>query len=249
MKKSDFYYDLPQNLIAQTPVEPRDTSRLMVVSKLSGNIEHKTFKNIVDFLDEGDCLILNNTRVLPARIFGAREDTGTVVEFVLLKQVENDVWECLAGPGKRAKEGKRFVFGDGLMRAEVVSVKDDGNRILRFEYDGVFFDVLDRIGQMPLPPYITEKLDDKERYQTVYSKELGSAAAPTAGLHFTDELLDKLAAKGVNIGYVTLHVGLGTFRPVKVDDITEHKMHTESYFMPKETADLINKTKLFLDLF
>ena len=244
MKKSDFYYDLPQNLIAQTPVEPRDTSRLMVVSKSSGNIEHKTFKNIVDYLDEGDCLILNNTRVLPARIFGTREDTGTVVEFVLLKQIENDVWECLAGPGKRARESKRFVFGDGLMHAEVIAVKDDGNRILRFEYDGIFFDTLDKIGQMPLPPYITEKLDDKERYQTVYSKELGSAAAPTAGLHFTDELLDKLSAKGVNIGYVTLHVGLGTFRPVKVDDITEHKMHTESYFMPKETADLINETKL-----
>lgn len=243
MKKSDFYYFLPQNLIAQTPVEPRDTSRLLVLSKTSGEIEHKTFKDIVDFFNEGDCLILNNTRVLPARIFGAREDTGTIVEFVLLKQVENDVWECLAGPGKRAREGKRFVFGDGLMRAEVINVKDDGNRILRFEYDGVFFDVLDKIGQMPLPPYITEKLDDKERYQTVYSKELGSAAAPTAGLHFTDELLEKLAAKGVNIGYVTLHVGLGTFRPVKVDNIEEHKMHTESYFMPKETADLINETK------
>ncbi len=243
MKKSDFYYFLPQNLIAQTPVEPRDTSRLLVLSKTSGEIEHKSFKDIVDYFNEGDCLILNNTRVLPARIFGASEDTGTIVEFVLLKQVENDVWECLAGPGKRAREGKRFVFGDGLMRADVIKVKDDGNRILRFEYDGVFFDVLDKIGQMPLPPYITEKLDDKERYQTVYSKELGSAAAPTAGLHFTDELLEKLAAKGVNIGYVTLHVGLGTFRPVKVDNIEEHKMHTESYFMPKETADLINETK------
>ena len=243
MKKHDFFYELPPELIAQTPLEPRDSSRLMTLSRETGEIGHHIFHDIIDMLNAGDCLILNDTRVLPARIYGSREDTGTVVEFVLLKQVENDVWECLAGPGKRAKIGKRFVFGDGLMKAEVVDVTPDGNRIMRFEHDGVFFDLLDRIGQMPLPPYITEKLEDKERYQTVYSRELGSAAAPTAGLHFTPELLERIRQKGVKVGFVTLHVGLGTFRPVKADDIEDHKMHSEHYYMPAETAALINETK------
>ena len=243
LKTSDFYYDLPQELIAQVPLKKRDSSRLLVLNKSNGNIEHKHFTDIVDYLNENDCLILNDTKVLPARIYGNREDTGTLVEFVLLKQITQDTWECLAGPGKRAKEGKRFVFSDGLLKAEVVSVKPDGNRILKFEWDGVFFDVLDKVGQMPLPPYIKEKLEDKNRYQTVYSKNLGSAAAPTAGLHFTDELLEKIKQKGVKIGFVTLHVGLGTFRPVKVEDVTKHKMHTESYFLPGETAQIINTTK------
>ena len=242
MKKSDFYYDLPENLIAQTPVEPRNSSRMMAVDRKSGNIEDKNFYNLSEYLREGDCLILNNTRVLPARIFGVKEDTGAVVEFVLLKQIENMVWECLAGPGRRAKPGTRFSFGEGLMYGEVLDAKE-GNRLVKFECDGVFFDVLDRVGQMPLPPYIHEKLNDKERYQTVYSKELGSAAAPTAGLHFTPEMIDELRDMGINIGYVTLHVGLGTFRPVKEDDIQKHKMHSERYFMPKETAKLINDTK------
>ncbi len=243
MNKKDFFYDLPENLIAQTPVEPRDKSRLMTLSRTDGSIGHRHFCDVVDYLEPGDCLILNDTRVLPARIFGNREDTGTLVEFVLLKQLENDVWECLAGPGKRAKQGKRFDFCNGLMKAEVIDVTPEGNRILKFFYDGVFYDLLDQIGQMPLPPYITEKLADKERYQTVYSRELGSAAAPTAGLHFTDELLEKIKAKGIHIGYVTLHVGLGTFRPVKAEIIEEHKMHSEHYYMPQETAALINDTK------
>ena len=242
MKKSDFYYDLPENLIAQTPVEPRNSSRMMAVSRENGKIEDKNFYNLSEYLREGDCLVLNNTRVLPARIFGVKEDTGAVVEFVLLKQIENMAWECLAGPGRRAKPGTRFSFGEGLMYGEVLDVKE-GNRLVKFECDGVFFDVLDRVGQMPLPPYIHEKLNDKERYQTVYSKELGSAAAPTAGLHFTPEMIDELRDSGINIGYVTLHVGLGTFRPVKEDDIQKHKMHSEHYFMPKETAKLINETK------
>ncbi len=244
MKTSDFFYDLPENLIAQTPIEPRDSSRLMCLSRNNGDISHRVFSDIVDMLEQGDCLILNDTRVLPARIYGSREDTGTVVEFLLLNQKSHDTWECLAGPGKKARLGKRFVFGDGLMRAEVIDVASDGNRILRFEWNsGVFFDLLDRIGKMPLPPYIKAELENRERYQTVYSRELGSAAAPTAGLHFTDELLDKIRSKGVNVAFVTLHVGLGTFRPVKVDDITEHKMHTEHYYIPQVTADIINKTK------
>ena len=222
MKKSDFYYDLPENLIAQTPIEPRNTSRLLVLSKESGEVSHKGFQNLFDYLRKGDCLVLNNTRVLPARIFGTRVDTGAVVEFVLLKQKEQLLWECIAGPGKKAREGHEFVFSDKLS-ARVETVLPDGNRILRFTADGEFFSVLDEVGQMPLPPYIKEKLEDKERYQTVYSKHLGSAAAPTAGLHFTDDMLEELKEKGVNIAYVTLHVGLGTFRPVKVDEITDHK--------------------------
>lgn len=242
MKKSDFYYELPQELIAQTPVEPRTSSRLLVVDRENGTTADKGFANLIDYLKPGDCLIMNDTRVLPARIFGTRRDTGSVVEFVLLKEHGNKIWECLAGPGKKAKPGKVFDFGDELS-CEVLDVTEGGNRIVEFKCDGVFYDVLDRVGQMPLPPYITEKLDDKERYQTVYSRELGSAAAPTAGLHFTKEYIEKIKEKGVNVGFVTLHVGLGTFRPVKVDDITDHKMHSEHYFIPQKTADLINETK------
>ena len=242
MKTSDFFYDLPEELIAQTPIEPRCNSRLLHLDKKSGEIEHKHFYNLPEYLKEGDCLVLNNTRVLPARIYGIRKDTGAVVEFVLLKQKEQMIWECLAGPGKKAKIGYEFTFSDKLS-AVVTDVLPDGNRIVKFKSDGEFFSVLDEVGQMPLPPYIKEKLEDKERYQTVYSKELGSAAAPTAGLHFTDDILEKIKNMGVNIAYVTLHVGLGTFRPVKVEDVTEHKMHTEEYYMPKETADIINKTK------
>lgn len=242
MKTSDFFYELPEELIAQTPIEPRNASRLMVLDRNTGEIEHKIFKNLTDFLEEGDCLILNDTRVIPARIFGVKKETGAVVEFLLLKQHENLVWECLCGPGKRAKIGTEFVFGDGQLECTVKDILDDGNRIVEFHCDNNIYAVLDEIGQMPLPPYIKEKLNDKERYQTVYSEHLGSAAAPTAGLHFTTEMLEEIKEKGVNLGYVTLHVGLGTFRPVKVDDVTKHKMHTEHYVMPKETADLINET-------
>lgn len=243
MKTSDFYYDLPQELIAQTPIEPRDASRLMVLNKETGAIEHRIFRDLAEYLTDKDCLILNNTRVIPARIYGTKMETGAYVEFLLLTQKENDVWECLCKPGKRAKIGTKFDFGDGKLQGEVIDVQEDGNRIVRFTCDGNIFAVLDEIGQMPLPPYIKEKLENKERYQTVYSKELGSAAAPTAGLHFTPEMLEKIKAMGVKIGYVTLHVGLGTFRPVKVDDVTKHKMHTEHYHMPPETAELINETK------
>lgn len=243
MKTSDFYYDLPQELIAQTPIEPRDASRLMVLNKETGAIEHRIFRDLTEYLTDKDCLILNNTRVIPARIYGTKMETGAYVEFLLLTQKGNDVWECLCKPGKRAKIGTKFDFGDGKLQGEVIDVQEDGNRIVRFTCDGNIFAVLDEIGQMPLPPYIKEKLENKERYQTVYSKELGSAAAPTAGLHFTPEMLEKIKAMGVKIGYVTLHVGLGTFRPVKVDDVTKHKMHTEHYHMPPETAELINETK------
>ncbi len=243
MKTSDFYYDLPKELIAQTPAEPRDSSRLLVLDRQSGETEHKHFYDIIDYLDEGDLLVCNDSRVLPARIYGIKEPTGARVEFLLLKQISGNRWETLCKPGKKAKEGARFSFGDGLLYATVAEVKDDGNRIVDFECDENFFSTLDKIGQMPLPPYITEELKDKERYQTVYSHELGSAAAPTAGLHFTTELMDKIRAKGVNIAYVTLHVGLGTFRPVKVDDVTKHKMHSEHYEVPAKTAELIKKTK------
>ena len=243
MNKSDFFYDLPEELIAQHPVEPRDSSRLMVVDRISGEIQHKHFYDILDELREGDCLILNNTRVLPARIFGIKDGTGARVEFLLLTNKGGDVWECITGPGKRAKPGTCFTFGDGILSAEVTDVLEGGNRLVKFFYEGNFFNVLDEIGQMPLPPYITEKLENQERYQTVYSKELGSAAAPTAGLHFTEELMKRIEDKGVRIGYVTLHVGLGTFRPVKAEDISQHIMHSEHYWLPKETADLINDTK------
>ena len=243
MKTKDFYYDLPEELIAQTPVEPRDASRLMTLDKTTGAIGHYHFRDIVDLLREGDCLILNDSRVLPARIYGVKEDTGAHVEFLLLENKGNDRWEALAGPGKKARKGSRFTFGDGLLRCEVVDVLPDGNRLIQFQYEGVFFNLLDQIGQMPLPPYIKEKLQDRERYQTVYSREVGSAAAPTAGLHFTPELLERVKAKGVKLGFVTLHVGLGTFRPVSAEDIQDHKMHAEHYHMPQETADLINETK------
>ena len=243
MKTSDFYYDLPEELIAQTPVEPRDSSRLLVLGRTTGELEHRHFRDIIDYLNPGDCLICNDSRVLPARIFGVKEGTGANVEFLLLRQIENKRWEALARPGKKAKPGVRFIFGDGLMTGTVAEVTEEGNRIVDFECEGSFFEVLDRLGQMPLPPYIHEKLKDKERYQTVYSRELGSAAAPTAGLHFTPELMERIRQKGIRIGYVTLHVGLGTFRPVKVDDVTKHHMHSEHYELPAETAELINETR------
>lgn len=243
MKTSDFFYDLPKELIAQTPVTPRDSSRLLVLGRNTGEIQHRHFYDIIDYLDEGDLIVANDSRVLPARIYGVKDETGARVEFLLLKQISGNRWETLCKPGRKAREGTRFVFGDGLLRATVAEVRDDGNRIVDFDCDESFFAVLDKIGQMPLPPYITAELNDKERYQTVYSHELGSAAAPTAGLHFTEELMDKIRAKGVNIAYVTLHVGLGTFRPVKVDDVTKHKMHSEHYEIPAETAELINRTK------
>ena len=229
-------------LIAQKPVEPRNSSRLMVLPRGGGEIKHKHFYDLTEFLKPGDCLVLNDTRVLPARLYGVREDTGAIVEFVLLRQRGNRLWECLAGPGKKAKTGYRFKFSDKLS-AEVADVLEDGNRMIEFECDGDFFAVLDEVGQMPLPPYIKEKLKDKERYQTVYSNEAGSAAAPTAGLHFTREMLEDIKSKGIRIAYVTLHVGLGTFRPVKVEDVTKHKMHTEHFYIPQEAAQIINRTK------
>ena len=244
MKKSDFYYDLPKELIAQTPIEPRDHSRMMVLSRNGGTIDHKHFYDFIDFLNPGDCLILNNTRVLPARIYGVKKDTGAIVEFLLLNNLGNDRWECITGPGKRAKVDTEFSFGDGILSCKVLEVLENGNRVAEFYYDASnIYEVLDKVGEMPLPHYITEKLEDKERYQTVYSKELGSAAAPTAGLHFTDEILTKIQEKGIKIGYVTLHVGIGTFRPVKAENIEDHEMHSEHYQIPKETADLINITK------
>lgn len=243
MKTSDFYYDLPQELIAQEPLKIRSESRLMVLDKSSGEIAHRHFYDIAEYLNEGDTLILNDTKVLPARLYGAKEDTGGAIEFLLLHKHTLDTWEVILKPGRRAKPGARFVFGNGELKAEILDVVNDGNRLVRFEYDGVFEEVLDRLGEMPLPPYITKKLEDKDRYQTVYAKHTGSAAAPTAGLHFTPELIEKIKQKGVNIGYVTLHVGLGTFRPVKADEISEHKMHSEFYILPKETAELVNRTK------
>ena len=242
MKTSDFFYNLPEELIAQTPIEPRNASRLMVLDKENGVVKHTVFSSLVDILKAGDTLILNNTRVLPARIFGTKKETGAVVEFVLLKNLENDVWEALAGPGRRAKPDTEFVFSDKLS-CKVLESTPEGNRIIKFNCNGEFYSLLDEVGQMPLPHYITAKLENKERYQTVYSKELGSAAAPTAGLHFTSDMLKELADKGVNIGYVTLHVGLGTFRPVKAEEITDHKMHSEHYMISAETAKLINDTK------
>lgn len=243
MKTSDFYYDLPEELIAQTPILERDHSRLMRLDRNTGEITHLHFYDIIDELNPGDCLILNNSRVLPARLYGIKEGTGAQVEFLLLTHKEGDCWEVLAGPGKKAKPGSRFVFGEGLLTAEVLEIVEGGNRIVKFFYQGSFYEVLDQIGQMPLPHYITQRLEDKERYQTVYAKEPGSAAAPTAGLHFTPELLQKIKDKGVSVGFVTLHVGLGTFRPVKVDEITQHKMHAEHYEISEETAALINRTK------
>ncbi len=243
MKKSDFAYDLPQELIAQHPLEDRTASRLLMLNKETGETKHAHFRDVLGELKDGDCLILNDSRVIPARIFGQREGREGHNEFLLLKPLGDNCWETITKPGKKAKTGARFVFGDGLMTGEVIDVREDGNRIVRFETEREFFSVLDEIGSMPLPPYITEKLEDKERYQTVYSRELGSAAAPTAGLHFTKELMAEIEAKGVKIGYVTLHVGLGTFRPVKEEEITDHIMHSEHYYLPAETAELINKTK------
>ena len=243
MKKSDFYYDLPEELIAQTPVEPRDSSRLLVLGKSDGKIEHKIFRDITQYFRPGDCLILNNTKVLPARIYGTRTDTGAVVEFLLLKRQSEFVWEVIAGPGKKAREGREFTFGNGLMKAVVTDVLPDGNRIVRFECENNFYETLDKIGEMPLPHYIKQKLENPERYQTVYAEINGSAAAPTAGLHFTPELLDKISNNGVKVAFVTLHVGLGTFRPVKAENIEDHHMHSEHYSLPEETAKIINETK------
>lgn len=243
MKKSDFYYDLPEELIAQKPLEPRNSSRLMKIDKKTGKIEHNHFYNLCSYLKKGDLLVLNNSRVLPARLYGVKEETGSGIEFLLLERKEENVWEIICKPGKKAKEGAWFSFGGGKLRAEVIDVRDDGNRVVRFHCEDNFYSVLEEIGQMPLPPYITEKLEDKERYQTVYSKEKGSAAAPTAGLHFTEEMLKEIEAAGIGLAYITLHVGLGTFRPVKEENILDHKMHSEHYSISEETAKLINSTR------
>ncbi|MBQ8821701.1 MAG: tRNA preQ1(34) S-adenosylmethionine ribosyltransferase-isomerase QueA [Lachnospiraceae bacterium] len=243
MKKSDFYFDLPHELIAQDPLEDRSSSRLLVLDKETGEVEHHVFREIIDYLQEGDCLVLNNTKVIPARLLGEREGTGGAVEVLLLKRREGDVWETLVKPGRKCKPGQRLSFGGGLLKAEVMDVVEEGNRLVHFEYEGIFEEVLDRLGEMPLPPYITHKLQDKNRYQTVYAKYEGSAAAPTAGLHFTQELLSRIEKKGVKIAYVTLHVGLGTFRPVKEEDILAHHMHSEYYVISEEAAEIINGTK------
>ncbi|HIW57598.1 MAG TPA: tRNA preQ1(34) S-adenosylmethionine ribosyltransferase-isomerase QueA [Firmicutes bacterium] len=243
MTTKDFYYELPQELIAQTPLKDRTASRLLVLDRKSGEIEHRRFRDITEYLRPGDCLVMNNTRVIPARLYGVKEDTGGKIEFLLLKRIDLDTWEIILKPGKRGRKGARFVFGDGALRAEITDVKPDGNRIVRFEYEGVWEELLDKLGEMPLPPYIKEKLTDKERYQTVYSKIEGSAAAPTAGLHFTEELLEKIKDMGVNTAYLTLHVGLGTFRPVSVENVEEHVMHSEYYEINEETAELINRTR------
>lgn len=243
MTTKDFYYDLPQELIAQTPLDDRSASRLMVLDRESGKISHEHFYDICSHLKRGDCLVMNNTRVIPARLYGSKEGTGGKIEFLLLRRLELDKWEVILRPGKKAKPGSRFEFGGGLLRAEILEVIEDGNRIVRFEYDGVWEEILDKLGEMPLPPYIKEKLSDKERYQTVYSKIEGSAAAPTAGLHFTNELLKKIEDMGVETAYLTLHVGLGTFRPVSVDNVEEHIMHSEFYQISAETAEKINRTR------
>ena len=242
MKKSDFYFDLPEELIAQTPLQRRDGSRLLLLDKLTGELEHRHFYDLPDLLEEGDCLVLNDSRVLPARLLGTRA-TGGGVELVLLRDLGDGRWECLSRPGKKTRPGTELSFGDGELTATVEEVVEGGNRIVRFHYQGIFLEVLERLGKMPLPPYIKEELQDAERYQTVYSRELGSAAAPTAGLHFTQELLDKISAKGVKICYVTLHVGLGTFRPVKEDEIEDHDMHSEFCIVPEETARIVTETK------
>lgn len=238
-----FDYDLPEELIAQDPLEDRSSSRLMVLDKKTGDIEHKIFRDVVDYLQPGDCLVLNNTKVIPARLFGVKEGTEAKIEILLLKRKENDIWETLVKPGKKCKPGVKISFGEGLLTGEVLEVVEDGNRLIQFHYDGIFEEILDQLGQMPLPPYITHQLKDKNRYQTVYAKHEGSAAAPTAGLHFTPELLEQIRAKGVKLAHVTLHVGLGTFRPVKVDDVTRHHMHSEFYMVEEDQAKLINDTK------
>ena len=243
LKTSDFYFDLPEELIAQDPLEDRSSSRLLMLNKESGETSHHIFKDIIEYLNPGDCLVLNNTKVIPARLLGVKEDTGAAVEVLLLKRHEGDVWETLVKPGKKCRPGARLSFGDGILKAEVLEVVEEGNRLIHFEYEGIWEEVLDSLGEMPLPPYITHKLQDKNRYQTVYAKYEGSAAAPTAGLHFTPELLKQIEEKGIDIAYVTLHVGLGTFRPVKVDNILEHHMHSEYYQISQEAADKINKAK------
>lgn len=243
MRKEDFYFDLPEGLIAQDPLEDRSSSRLLVLDKNTGEVKHQVFRDVLDYLEEGDCLVINDTKVLPARLIGSRVGTEAKIEVLLLKRMENDTWETLVKPGKKAKVGTRISFGDGLLVGEVVDVVEEGNRLIRFEYQGIFEEILDQLGQMPLPPYITHQLQDKNRYQTVYAKHTGSAAAPTAGLHFTPELLQKIEEKGVNIARVTLHVGLGTFRPVKVDNILEHHMHSEFYQIEEKAAEKINRAK------
>lgn len=243
MKTSDFYYDLPEELIAQDPLEDRSSSRLLVLDKKTGETEHHVFREIVNYLDPGDCLVINDTKVIPARLIGAKEETGAKIEVLLLKRGADDVWETLVKPGRKAKPGTRISFGDGLLTGEVVDIVDEGNRLIRFEYDGIFEEILDRLGQMPLPPYITHQLKDKDRYNTVYAEHPGSAAAPTAGFHFTPELLEKIRDKGVDIAHVTLHVGLGTFRPVKVDDVENHHMHSEFYMIDETAAEKINRAK------
>lgn len=245
MNLHDFYYDLPEELIAQDPLKDRASSRLMVLDKNTGEIEHKIFHDIIDYLNPGDCLVINDTKVIPARLIGEKEETGAAIEVLLLKRREDSesTWEVLVKPGKKAKIGTRISFGNGKLVGEVIDIVDEGNRVIRFEFDGIFEEILDELGQMPLPPYITHKLEDKNRYQTVYAKHEGSAAAPTAGLHFTTELLEKIKEKGINIARVTLHVGLGTFRPVKVENVLEHHMHSEFYMVSKEAADIINNTK------
>lgn len=243
MKTSDFYYDLPQELIAQDPLEDRSSSRLLHLSMKDGKVEHRHFTDILDYLREGDCLVLNDTRVIPARLYGHKEETGALIEILLLKRRDKDIWECLVKPGKKARPGARIVFGDGILTGEIIDIVEEGNRLIRFSYEGIFEEILDRLGEMPLPPYITHKLEDKNRYQTVYATHDGSAAAPTAGLHFTEELLEKVQERGVKIARVTLHVGLGTFRPVKVDDVEQHHMHSEFYVVEEDQAELINNTK------
>ena len=243
MKRSDFNFELPEELIAQDPLEDRSASRLMVLDKNTGKIQHHIFKEIVHYLNPGDCLVINDTKVIPARLYGTKVGTDAKIEVLLLKRKENNIWETLVKPGKKAKIGTRISFGDGLLMGEVVDIVEEGNRLIQFSYDGIFEEILDKLGQMPLPPYITHQLKDKNRYQTVYAKHNGSAAAPTAGLHFTPELLEEIKAKGVNIAHVTLHVGLGTFRPVKVEDVTQHHMHSEFYVVEEDQAALINETK------
>ena len=243
MKTSDFYYDLPEELIAQDPLEDRTASRLLVLNRETGAVEHKIFSDVIDYLNKGDCLVINNTRVIPARLIGEKEGTGGKVEVLLLKRRTNDVWETLVKPGKKLRPGARVTFGDGRLKAEILEIAEEGNRLVRFYYEGIFEEILDSLGEMPLPPYITHKLEDKEMYQTVYAKYDGSAAAPTAGLHFTKELLSKIEEKGIKIASITLHVGLGTFRPVKVDDVDNHHMHTEWYEVNAEAAEIINETK------
>lgn len=243
LKTSDFYYDLPKELIAQDPLEDRSSSRLLVLHRKSGRVEHRVFTDIVEYLKPGDCLVRNNTKVIPARLYGTRVDTGATIELLLLKRMENDVWETLVKPGKKARQGVVISFGDGILTGEIIDVKEDGNRLIQFRYEGIFEEILDQLGQMPLPPYITHQLEDKNRYQTVYAKHSGSAAAPTAGLHFTPELLEEIKAEGVEIAHVTLHVGLGTFRPVKADDILDHHMHSEFYRIEASEAEKINRAK------